>query len=83
MSVKHYRLFAPSPTHHQHIRDGFKELYELVEAVVGELALTAKVVMVGGDQLAEGHAAVGLVTQQVHHLLAKLFGTLHLIHCTL
>lgn len=74
---------SSTTTYHQYIWDGLEELNELVEAVVGQLALTAKVVVVGGDEPAEGHATVGLVSQQVHHLLSKLLGTLHLLRCAL
>lgn len=68
-------------THHQYVRDCFKELHEFGETIVAELALTTKVVVVGGDKLTKGHSAVRLVTKEVHHLLPKLLGTLHFIHC--
>lgn len=70
-------------TYHQYVRNRFEELYELDEAVVAELALTTKVMVVGGDELAEGHSAVRLVTEEVHHLLPKLLSALHFLHCTL
>lgn len=60
------------------IRNGFKQLHELREPIIGELALAAKVVVISGDELAERHAKVRLVTQQIHHLLPKLSGALHL-----
>lgn len=66
-------------THLKDIRNGFKQLHELGEPIVGELALAAKVVVISGDELAEGHAEVWLVPQQIHHLLPKLSGALHLI----
>lgn len=39
--------------------------------------------VVGGDELTEGHSAVRLVTEKVHHLLPKLLSALHFLHCTL
>lgn len=50
-------------THHEYVGDGLEELHELGEAVVGEFALASEVVVVGRDELGEGHATVGLVTQ--------------------
>ena len=70
-------------THHQYVRDRLEELHELGEAVVAELALTTEVMVVGGDELTEGHSAVRLVTEKVHHLLPKLLSALHFLHCTL
>lgn len=70
-------------TYHQHLWDGLKELHELGEAVVAELALTSKVVVVSGDELTEGHSAVRLVTKKVHHFLTKLLGALDFLHGTL
>lgn len=70
-------------THHEHFRDGFKEVHELVEAVVAEFALPAEVVVVGRDELIEGHPAVGLVAQKIHHLFSKLLGALNLLHSAL
>lgn len=40
-------------------------------------------VVVGGDELAEGHSAVRLVTEEVDDLLSKLLGALHFIPSTL
>lgn len=37
--------------------------------------------MVGGDELAEGHSAVGLVAEEIHHLLSKLLGALNFLRC--
>lgn len=65
-----------------HLKDigyGFKQLHELGEPVVRELALAAEVVVISGDELAEGHAEAWLVPQQIHHLLRKLSGALHLL----
>lgn len=39
-------------------------------------------VMVGGDELIEGHSAVRLVAEKIHHLLSKLLGALHFLCCT-
>lgn len=69
-------------THHQDVGDRLKELHELGEAIVAELALTTEVMVVGGDEFAEGHSAVRLVTEKVHHLLSKLLSALHFLHCT-
>lgn len=70
-------------THHQYVGDCLEELHELSEAVVAELALTTEVMVVGGDELTEGHSTVRLVTKKVHHLLPKLLSALHFLHCTL
>lgn len=70
-------------THHQYVRDCFEEIHEFGEAVVAELALTTKVMVVGRDELTEGHSAVRLVTEKIDHLLSKLLGALHLLHCAL
>lgn len=70
-------------THHQYVGDRLEELHELGEAVVAELALTTEVMVVGRDELTEGHSAVGLVAKKVHHLLPKLLSALHFLHCTL
>lgn len=70
---------AVSSAHHQDIWDCFEQLHELGEAVVAELALTAKVMMVGGDELIEEHPAVRLVAQKIHHLLSKLLGALNFL----
>lgn len=65
--------------HLKDVRNGFEQLHELREPIVGELALAAKVVVISGNKLAEGHAEVRLVSQQIHHLLPKLSGALHLV----
>lgn len=39
--------------------------------------------VVGWDELTEGHSAVGLVTEKIDHLLSKLLGALYLLHCAL
>lgn len=70
-------------THHQYVRDCFEEIHEFGEAVVAELALTTEVMVVGRDELTEWHSAVRLVTEKIDHLLSKLLGALHLLHCTL
>ena len=67
----------------EHIWNGLKQLHKLGEAVICELALAAKVMVVGWDKLAEGHTEVGLVPQQIHNLLSKLLGALHLLRCPL
>lgn len=67
-------------THHEHFWDAFKEVHELVEAVVAEFALPAEVVVVSRDELIEGHPAVGLVAQKIHHLFSKLLCALYLLH---
>lgn len=69
-------------THHQDVRDRLEELHELGETIVAELALTTEVMVVGGDEFAEGHSTVRLVTEKVHHLLPKLLSALHFLHCT-
>lgn len=70
-------------THQQYVWDRLEELHELGEAVVAELALATEVMVVGGDELTEGHSAVRLVTEKVHHLLPKLLSALHFLHCSL
>lgn len=72
-----------SLAHRQDIWDGFEELHQLGEAVVAELALTAKMMMVGGDELIKGHSAVRLVAEKIHHLLSKLLGALNFLRCTI
>jgi hypothetical protein len=57
--------------------DALKEVGEPGEAIVSHAALTAKVVVVGGDELVEGHATLRVVLQQVHQLQGKLLCTLH------
>lgn len=37
-------------------------------------------VVVGRDELIEGHPAVGLMAEKIHHLFSKLLGALHLLH---
>lgn len=64
----------------QNVWDCLEELHELGESVVAELALPAKVVVVGWDELAERHPAVWLMPKKVHHLLRKLLGSLHFLH---
>lgn len=70
---------TPFPTHHHYVGDGLEELHELGEAVVAELALPTEVMVVGGDELTEGHPAVRLVAEQVHHLLPKLLSALYFV----
>lgn len=70
-----------SRAHRQDVRDGFEKLHELGEAVVAQLALAAEVMMVGGDELVEGHSAVRLVAEEIHHLLPKLLGALDFLRC--
>lgn len=65
--------------HLEDIRNGFKQFHELGEPIVGELALAAKVVVISGDELAEGHAEVWLVPQKINHLFPKLSGALRLL----
>lgn len=76
-------LVKVSSAHHQDIRDCFEQLHELGEPVVAKLALTAKVVMVGGDELIEEHPAVRLVAEKIHHLLSKLLGALNFLHSSI
>lgn len=66
-------------THLKDIRNGFEQLHELGETIVGELTLAPEVVVVSGDELAEGHAEVRLVPQQIYHLLPELSGALDLV----
>lgn len=87
LSIRNYLYCAKKHAcflaHHQYIGDCLEELHELGEAVVAELALTTKVMVVGGNEFTEGHSAVRLVTKKVHHLLPKLLSALHFLHCTL
>lgn len=76
-------LVKVSSAHHQDIWDRFEQLRELGEPVVAKLALTAKVVMVGGDELIEEHPAVRLVAEKIHHLLSKLLGALNFLHSSI
>lgn len=73
-------MATASSAHHQDVWDCFEQLHELGEAVVAQLALTAKVVMVGGDELIEEHPAVRLVAEKIHHLFSKLLGALNFLH---
>lgn len=57
-----FKTLSQIQTHHEHIRDGLEELHELSEAIVAEFALATKVVVVGGNELAEGHSAMRLMT---------------------
>lgn len=66
-------------TYLKDIRNSFEQLHQLGEPIVGELALAAEVVVISGDELTERHAEVWLMPQQIHHLLPKLSGTLHLL----
>jgi hypothetical protein len=59
--------------------DALKEVGEPGEAIVSHAALTAKVVVVCGDELVEGHATLRVVFQQVHQLQGKLLCTLHFL----
>lgn len=54
------------------MRDGFKQVLESVVAVVCHPTLSAKEVVVGWDELAEGHATLGRLLQEVHHFSADL-----------
>lgn len=72
-----------SLAHRQDIWDGFEKLHELGEAIVAKLALTAKMMMVGGDELIKGHSAVRLMAEKIHHLLSKLLGALNFLCCTI
>lgn len=54
------------------MRDGFKQVLESVVAVVRHPTLSAKEVVVGRDELAEGHATLGRLLQEVHHFSADL-----------
>lgn len=72
-----------SLAHRQDIWDGFEKLHELGEAIVAKLALTAKMMMVGGDELIKGHSAVRLMAEKIHHLLSKLLGALNFLRCTI
>jgi len=51
--------------------------------VVGDPQLPAEVVMVGGDQSSERHAAEVTVLEKVNQLEAKLFDALTLLSCGL
>ena len=53
-------------------RDGLEELYELGEAIVRHPALAAKVVVVAGDELVEGQAAVRGVAEELDAFRGKL-----------
>ena len=54
------------------VRQGIKELHEACVAIVSHPALLAKVMVVGGDELREGHAALRRVLEQVYQLPAEL-----------
>ena len=54
------------------MRDGFKQVLESVVAIVGHPTLSAKEVVIGGDELAERHATLGRLLQKVHHFSADL-----------
>ena len=54
------------------MRQGVKELHKPGLAIVGHTALLAKVMVVGWDELWEGHAALGRVLEQVHQLPTEL-----------
>lgn len=80
-NTEHVQAFCLA--HRQDIWDGFEKLHQLGEAVVAKLALTAKMMMVGGDELIKGHSAVRLVAKKIHHLLSKLLGALNFLRCTI
>lgn len=54
------------------MRDGFKQVLQSVVAVVGHPTLSAKEVVIGGDELAEWHATLGRLLQKVNHFSADL-----------
>jgi len=51
---------------------GLQQLQQLGVAVVGDAALLGKVVVVGWDELADGHDAEGTTLHQVDDLAAEL-----------
>ena len=56
-----------------------EELHELGEAVVRHTTLLAEVVVIGRDELVEGHLALWAVLQQIDHLQRQLLRPLHLV----
>lgn len=69
--------------YHENVWDCLKQLHQLGEAIVAELALVAEVVMVGRNELAERHSTVRLMAEEVHYLLGKLLGSLHFLNSAL
>ena len=61
------------------VRYRLEELHQFGEAVVRDAALLAEVVVVGRDELVEGHLALRTVLQQVDHLQRQLLRPLHLV----
>ena len=61
--------------------NGLEQLDEFGEAVVGDAALLTEVMVVGGDELVEGHAALRTVLHEVDHLQRELFSPLYLLRC--
>lgn len=59
-------------SHLSHMRNGFQEVEQLDEAVVADAALLPKVVMICRNKLSEWHAALGVVFEQVDHLVTQL-----------
>ena len=53
------------------VRQGFKEVLKLGVPVVCHSALPAKVVVVGWDELVEGHLAAGGGLQQINKLAGE------------
>ena len=58
--------------HLHDMRQCLEQFHQLRVAVVGDATLAPEVVMIGRDELAEGHAAAGVRTQQVDNLATEL-----------
>jgi len=52
--------------------NGFKQVLESAVAIVGNTALSAKEMVVGWDELAEGHATLRGLFQKVYHFSTYL-----------
>lgn len=59
----------------------FKEIRQLLEAIVSHTTLPAKVVVVCWNELVERHTALWVVLQEVHNFQGKLLGLLNLFWC--
>lgn len=47
----------------KHIGNSLKQLYKLGETVIGKFTLPTEMMVIGWDELAEGHTEVRLVTE--------------------